>query len=1328
MMNLTVNFGGNGNGSVNGTPGGIHCDNHNDACKHTYDTATWVTLTATPAEGSEFVGWGGHKDCAKRLYMISNIFCTAYFEQLPATLSITTVGKGKVSSDPEGIDCNQCTHAFEAGEAVVLTAIPAEGWQLEQWTGDCDEQGHVMMNDHKNCQVTFIYNPQFVNGQQLFDGIPISQHEMIRVPEDAYLTSEKKRVIFNRLKKYLFVKYKLHAVPLSAFKKFVLPGYLNPFGKGTIYKFAQLKTLEQAAEHFIQSGEVEYVSYLLNTEKSEQLFVILNQIIVKRSSKTDETAFIEEINTLFNEKVDDSETLNIDINRLRLSYNKYLIKITSKEKGIGTNKISDITFAFANLLSANWAEPNFLNGSVSSHFIPNDPLFGPPANSDALQSTGQWQYLSEIKLPEAWDIAKGNDIIIAINDTGVDIEHEDLESAIWHNMVDPINFFDDDGNGYIDDEHGWNFTDDNNSPETTDYIYYSGKRVTERLPPNYHGTAVAGIAAARSDNDKGIAGVAMEATILPITQSSATDCKLAVESILYEAKYAHIANHSWGGLENCSMSINDAISDAITGNNIEGGTLRGDLGTVLFFASGNIKKDIDHKVEYPASNPSVIAIGASDGDKRADFSKYGAALDIIAPGESIITTKGKDASGVENYCNPDGHYCFGFSGTSAATPIAAGVAALILSVQPHLTYLQVQRLLQDTADKIEPLEAKYDANTGFSTPDEKVEESTHGWGRINALEAVRIVAPADSGGKEGVDIFLRDNALDWGNTPGFQPWWESRDIKIDAPPYQSKPTTGSEFDQLKDENPSLAPGDINKVYVRVHNRGPVEVGSETDPVLVKVHWAQFGTALPELPSDFWDVFPEHSTELHSKWHPLNCATGIYPPACSITHLRYSGSSVAGTIDDAAQIVTFDFPAPSYDESLENHFCLVAMVDSSQDRLSPLKSDVSGSFDVHVVDQLTPRDNNVTHRNYHGLDTSQITRFERSFKVRNPFKQSIQSLLTLETPMGWPITLNKPFSFNKLFTLKPYEEIPVTVTASLPKPALAGKVTIIQNRLVQSLQRTRRSAEMLDFEVMGGITLQLQPMFDDASVEQHTLNDSEEYLTATIREGDEQTTTFSDTSLQLDSTEDITMLVNNEIGVTSKRETDISSDQDSTIPTDDNEVDENSDTHLPTSAAHQSRISPSLCPTSGIINWVCNARGQTLTDLTVGENGHISNGILVGTLNNQGWVSNLTIKPQGILQGGVVTGYIDNQGVMANFEFRGAALIGGTLSGHVVNTSQVGGYFKDIQLAAGTDLTGGTLQGHVMGDINSPALLKKLRLKANTQVLGVIFGEGVILDK
>ncbi|RKZ88808.1 MAG: hypothetical protein DRR19_12140 [Candidatus Parabeggiatoa sp. nov. 1] len=152
-----------------------------------------------------------------------------------------------------------------------------------------------------------------------------------------------------------------------------------------------------------------------------------------------------------------------------------------------------------------------------------------------------------------------------------------------------------------------------------------------------------------------------------------------------------------------------------------------------------------------------------------------------------------------------------------------------------------------------------------------------------------------------------------------------------------------------------------------------------------------------------------------------------------------------------------------------------------------------------------------------------------------------------------------------------------------------------------------------------------------------------------------------------------------------------------------------------------------CPTSGLITITCNAEWQTLTDVTV-VRASVANAVFAGTIYNYGWISNSTIQPGAVLIGGIVTGYMTNQGTMKDFDFRGARITGGTLSGDIINNSQVGGTFQNVHLAANTRISGGQLQGVIAGDENAPAWLENLTVKDNSQLSGVIMSGTVQLGE
>jgi subtilisin family serine protease len=710
-----------------------------------------------------------------------------------------------------------------------------------------------------------------------------------------------------------------------------------------------------------------------------------------------------------------------------------------------------------------FAQPDFVRVPDFREFIPNDSLFGNQwhhQNSGLEGSTVD----ADVDSSLAWDVTQGaNDTIIAIIDDGFDMSHPDLAPNLWVNAGEvPGNGVDDDENSFIDDIHGFDFKMNDGNPGADD--------------EDFHGTPTAGVAAALGNNALGVAGSCPNCSLMLIRVGTTFgDDARAIEYAWRMG--ADVISISWGYplLNPATTVVVNAINNATTLG-------RDGLGTVVLFAMNNVNRnDCVSTAPDTSSLPNVIAVSASSNqDRKVTESAWGSCMDVLAPSDrgsgprpmdpdaepgvpytgtlNIATTDRTGNIGFNNatpptsrgmldstYCptevpNPDYTLCFG--GTSSSTPLTAGIAGLILTVNPGLTRLQVQQLLQDSADKIEDSDGRYATNNGFSTP--AIGVSTHGWGRVNSFEALRVAAPVAQGGLGGVDIFLRDNRLDWGNTEqpsnvlfesnrGFIGHWLSEDIKVDAPPYQPEPVTGADFESLIDEMPSDVAGDINRVYVRVHNRGPVTDSSVT----VMLHWTQLGTALPALPSDFWTAFPADSSDT-MQWHPLNCA-GTSSSTCTITNLTYSGSSVASTADDAAQIVAFDFPTPHVITNLSNHFSLLAMIDSPQDRISPMSN---GTF---LVDDITPRDNNISYRNYMNLSTSRDRNFTEGFFVRNPTDEPIQAVVRVEAPEDWNIELDK-FDFNEVFTLVPNQEVPVSINIILPELNQQGEINIIQERI------------------------------------------------------------------------------------------------------------------------------------------------------------------------------------------------------------------------------------------------------------------------------------------
>ena len=215
-----------------------------------------------------------------------------------------------------------------------------------------------------------------------------------------------------------------------------------------------------------------------------------------------------------------------------------------------------------------WAEPNFIR-EYRKFAVPNDPRFGQQWH---LRNTGQGGGVvgADIDAPVAWDIITGNPAItIGIVDDGVEITHEDLAANIFTNPGEtPANGIDDDGNGYIDDVNGWDFSNNDNDP-------------TPFSIDDNHGTAVAGVAAARGNNATGVTGACQTCKILPVkifSPNFAGDTA-AGNAIRYAGMMADVVNNSWGG-GSPSAAIQSAIQDAT----IDG---RGGKGTPVLFATGN---------------------------------------------------------------------------------------------------------------------------------------------------------------------------------------------------------------------------------------------------------------------------------------------------------------------------------------------------------------------------------------------------------------------------------------------------------------------------------------------------------------------------------------------------------------------------------------------------------------------------------------------------------------------------------------------------------------------------------------------------------------------
>ncbi len=338
----------------------------------------------------------------------------------------------------------------------------------------------------------------------------------------------------------------------------------------------------------------------------------------------------------------------------------------------------------------NWSEPEFY-----SNFKANtDPLYG---NQYYLHNTGQYGGVTgiDINVEPAWSITKGSSTIrVAVIDEGVE-DHEDFSGRVLSG-----------------------FTAGNSSGIGSPQNGVKG-----------HGVACAGIIAATQDNNIGIKGIAPNIRIVPINifpnvvdptfnQSGVATNQQIGEAIdwAWNQGQADVLSCSWGGGAQ-SNDIDAAIGRARTMGRTVNGVAKG---CAVVFSSGNSIPNTD--VEYPGNVNGVITVGACDKSGNIwSFSDRGPSMDLVAPSGDInlngdvTTTDRMGANGYET-----GNYTTRFGGTSAACPQVSGVAALMLSVNPNLTELQVRSILQTTATDM--------GAAGF--------DNTFGFGRLNACAAI----------------------------------------------------------------------------------------------------------------------------------------------------------------------------------------------------------------------------------------------------------------------------------------------------------------------------------------------------------------------------------------------------------------------------------------------------------------------------------------------------------------------------------------------------------------------------------------------------------------
>ncbi|MFN0156515.1 MAG: S8 family serine peptidase [Bacteroidota bacterium] len=480
---------------------------------------------------------------------------------------------------------------------------------------------------------------------------------------------------------------------------------------------------------------------LKTRENSEYLS---NRIIVKlmpHTSINEITAALPELSIvsarqMFPAEMIDRNSTDVDLSRF------YIVSYSSPHDAFS---IAEELSAFPTI---QYAEPSFIYPlTVDPSFTPNDPSYGS-------------QYgLTKIQAPQAWDITQGDtSVVIGIVDSGVEVNHPDLVGNIWQNPGENgldiggndkrANGTDDDGNGFVDDWRGWDFggvdynnvvSDNNPSPVGAN---------TE------HGTHVAGIASASTNNSIGVAGTGFKCKLLAIKTSADNDTRgpggtayiiSGYEGIAYAAFMgADVMNCSWGG-SGGSQAEQEIINYATQ------------LGTLVVAAAGNGNTSALH---YPSAYANVISVAATNSsDIRSSYSNYGTTIDVCAPGDGIMST-----------IFP-GTYTNFYSGTSMASPFVAGTAGLVKAFNPGFTATQVGEKVRVTAENIDGINPSFAGQLGK--------------GRINAFRALTVNLPA----VRARAMVVRDSAN--GNNNGVPEPSEILDLYFTFQNYLSPTTNAS---------------------------------------------------------------------------------------------------------------------------------------------------------------------------------------------------------------------------------------------------------------------------------------------------------------------------------------------------------------------------------------------------------------------------------------------------------------------------------------------------------------------------------------------------------
>jgi len=416
---------------------------------------------------------------------------------------------------------------------------------------------------------------------------------------------------------------------------------------------------------------------------------------------------------------------------LQLSYDTYQVMRVPEGKD---------PFEFAQELERSglveFAYPNVVKTVSTLQELEDGPAFWPDdiyllnpfhTVADAWDNPRRCQWgLLWTNAPLAWNYTTGkSNVIVAIIDTGIKYGHPDLAGALWVNEDEiPGNSIDDDGNGFVDDVNGFDFTnyvvqtDTGGDPDPSD----------PQADSAAHGTWVAGVIGARSNNGQGVAGVAGggrsgETGVRLMILRVGTNANITVDAEVAALDYA---------VSNGAKVVNMSFGGPSGGAPEQNGVVRAyDGGALLIAAAGNIPQGNQDGIDLPAGFDEVIAVGATTifdntvvypttevvAEQVASYSKQGPELELTAPGTHILTTYGTG-----NYTSDPGNQ---FRGTSASTPLVTGFAALLASYFPAKSNVELRAMMHTSVVDL--------GHRGF--------DEAYGFGRIDMAKAFATTPP-----------------------------------------------------------------------------------------------------------------------------------------------------------------------------------------------------------------------------------------------------------------------------------------------------------------------------------------------------------------------------------------------------------------------------------------------------------------------------------------------------------------------------------------------------------------------------------------------------------